>query len=191
MPLPIRSRLRLSAAILLASASLVGCSAPGPMSPTVMALPAKGENFEVFQQHEATCRQFASTQTGGESAGQHADKSAVASAVVGTGIGAAAGALFGSVTGHAGNGAAIGAGTGLLAGSLAGASRGRRAAASLQEQYNISYTQCMTANGEDVQAPIRRAVYIPPPPRIVYAPIAVYGPPPPPPPGVVVQPEGP
>lgn len=189
MPLSMRSRAKLSVALLLTSATLIGCSAPGPMSPTVMALPAKGENFEVFRQHEASCRQYASTQTGGQSAGQQADKSAVASAVVGTGIDAAAGALFGSVAGHAGNGAAIGAGTGLLAGSLAGASRGRRAAASLQEQYNISYMQCMTANGEDVQAPARRAVYIPQP-RIVYAPVAVYGPPPPP-PGVVVQPEGP
>lgn len=188
MPSPVRTGVKLSVALLLASTILIGCSAPGPMSPTVMALPAKGENFEVFQQHEASCRRYASTQTGGQSAGQQADKSAVASAVVGTGIGAAAGALFGSVTGHAGNGAAIGAGTGLLAGSVAGASRGRRAAASLQAQYNISYAQCMTANGEDVQAPERRVVYTPPP-RIVYAPVAVYGPPPPP--GVVVQPEGP
>lgn len=186
----IHSRFNLSAVIMLASTALIGCSAPGPMSPTVMALPPKRENFEVFQQHEATCRQYATTQTGGQSAGQHADKSAVASAVVGTGIGAAAGALFGSVTGHAGNGAAIGAGTGLLAGSLAGASRGRQAAASLQQQYDISYTQCMIAKGEDVQRPVpRRTVYIPPPPpRIVYAPVAVYGPPPP---GAVVQPEGP
>jgi len=180
----IHSRFKLSAAILLASTALIGCSASGPMSPTVMALPAKGENFDLFQQHEATCRQYATTQTGGQSAGQQADRNTVASAVVGTGVGAAAGALFGSVTGHAGNGAAIGAGTGLLAGSLTGASRGRQAAASLQEQYNISYTQCMTAKGEDVQPPTpRRTVYIPPPPpRIVYAPVAVYGPPPPPPP---------
>src|SRR3569833_96048 len=180
----IHSRFKLSAVFLLASTALIGCSASGPMSPTVMALPAKGENFDLFQQHEATCRQYATTQTGGQSAGQQADRNTVASAVVGTGVGAAAGALFGSVTGHAGNGAAIGAGTGLLAGSLTGASRGRQAAASLQEQYNISYTQCMTAKGEDVQPPTpRRTVYIPPPPpRIVYAPVAVYGPPPPPPP---------
>src|ERR1700749_3122482 len=112
MPSRTRSKFKLSAAILLASVVLIGCTAPGPMSPTVMALPSKGENFEIFQQHEATCRQYATAQTGGQSAGQQAQKSNVASAVVGTGVGAAAGALFGSVTGHAGCGAAIGAGTG-------------------------------------------------------------------------------
>jgi hypothetical protein len=182
--------LQLPIVALLAGAILAGCAAPGPMSPTVMALPPKGENFDVFQQHEATCRQYATTQTGGQSASQQAERSNVASAVVGTGVGAAAGALFGSVTGHAGNGAAIGAGTGLLAGSLAGASQGRRAAAFLQQKYNIAYTQCMTANGEEVQlqAP-RRTVYVPPPPPpVVYAPVPVYAAPPP---VVVMRPYGP
>lgn len=179
---------RLLLVVLLAGAMVSGCAAPAPISPTVIALPQKGENFADFQQHETTCRQFANSQTGGQSTGQQAEKSGVASAVVGTGVGAAAGALFGSVTGHAGNGAAIGAGTGLLAGSLAGVSRGRQAAASLQHKYNIAYTQCMTANGEDIQpAEPRRTVYLPPPPppRIVYAPVPVYVAPSPP---VVVVP---
>jgi hypothetical protein len=180
---------RLPLVVLLAGAIVSGCAATGPIYPTVMALPQKGENLAVFQQHETTCRQYATSQTGGQSTGQQAEKSGVASAVVGTGVGAAAGALFGSVTGHAGNGAAIGAGTGLLAGSLGGVSQGRRAAASLQQKYNIAYIQCMTANGEDIHpSEPRRTVYLSPPP-IVYAPVPVYAAPPPP--MVVMQPPAP
>lgn len=164
--------------------TLMGCAAPGPAAPTVMALPAKGESFALFTQHDATCRQYAAAQTGGRSPGQAAAKSGVGGAAMGAGIGAAAGALLGSASGHAGNGAAIGAGTGLLAGTLAGSAHGRQAAAALQNQYNVSYTQCMVANGEVIAPPqAPRVVYVPPPPaRVVYVPAPVYAVPPPPPP---------
>jgi OmpA family protein len=179
-PLPCRSRIpgMLSA---LAGLTLAGCAAREPAGPTVMALPAKGENFALFQQHDATCRQYASGQTGGRSPGQAAAQSAIAHAAIGTGIGAAAGALVGSASGHAGGGAAIGAGTGLLAGSLLGAASGRRATASTQNHYNIAYTQCMAANGENVAqpAPFAPVVYAPPP-SVVYLPAQVYAVAPPP-----------
>jgi OmpA family protein len=167
--------------------ALSGCATPRrPTGPTVMALPAQGESFEVFQQHDITCRSYASEQSGGQAPGQAATRNAVGGAVVGAGVGAAAGALIGSASGHAGNGAAIGAGSGLLAGTLLGSRSGRNAASSIQQQYNMTYTQCMVANGDRIAPPARtRMVYRPapvPPPAVIYAPVPapVYVTPPPP-----------
>lgn len=164
----------------LLGSALMSCTVPGPAGPTVMALPPKGESFAVFQQHDVTCREYATSQTVGRSPGRAATRASVGGAVAGAGLGAAAGALLGSASGHAGNGAAIGAGTGLLAGTLIGSAHGRQAASSLQERYNISYTQCMVANGEVIAspAPPRPVAYVaaPPPPPVVYVP--AYPPPP-------------
>jgi Glycine-zipper domain len=140
-----------------------------PAAPTVMALPAKGESFAVFQQHDTTCRAYASAQTGGTA------KRGIAGAVLGSGLGAAAGALLGSASGHAGGGAAIGAGTGLVAGSLLGGASARHAAAAAQQRYNIGYTQCMIASGEHIVPPAplpTPVVYAAPP--IVYVPTPAY-----------------
>ena len=122
--------------------ALAGCAAPRPASPSVLALPAPGEDWALFQQHDTTCRHYAAAQTGGQSPGQAADRSGVAGAVVGTGIGA---------------------GAGLLGGSLVGAAKGREAAAGTQKHYDIAYSQCMVANGEKIAAPAP-----PPAPTIVY-----------------------
>ena len=164
--------------------ALSGCATPRPTGPTVMALPKQGESFEVFQQHDTTCRQYAVTQTGDKSPQQTAARKVVGAAAAGAGVGAAAGALIGSASGHAGNGAAIGAGSGLLAGTLLGSASGRNAAASVQQQYNMVYTQCIVANGDRVSPPTprrTRMVYRPaPPPAVIYAPAPVYVAPPPP-----------
>lgn len=152
----------------------------GPPAPTAMALPAKGESFDLFQQHDSTCHAYAAGQTGGQTPGQSAATSGIAGAVLGTGLGAGAGALLGSASGHAGRGAAMGAGTGLLAGSLLGGASGRRAAVATQDRYNIAYTQCMVANGEQIVPPAPPPVpvaYAPPPP-VVYVPAPVYATPP-------------
>jgi hypothetical protein len=177
---------------------LSGCATQRMTEPNVVALPPQGEPFEVFQQHDVTCRQYAAAQVGGQSPGQAAAASGVTSAAAGTGIGAAAGALLGSASGHAGTGAAIGAGTGLLAGSLFGSESGRNAAASKQSHYDTAYTQCMVAKGERIappNLPPPRVVFrpMPPPPGVIYvptpgpayvaAPPPVMYPPPPPPPG--------
>jgi uncharacterized membrane protein len=82
-----------------------------------MALPAQGKSFEEFQQDDATCRQFASTQTGNVAPAQAANDSLMNSAAAGTVLGAAAGAAIGAATGNPAAGAAIGAGSGR--GSLA------------------------------------------------------------------------
>lgn len=149
---------------------LAGCAARVPAGPTVTALPAPGESFAVFQQHDASCQQYAAGHTG-VSPGQAGVRRAVTGAAVGTGLGAAAGALFGSVSGHAGAGAAIGAGAGLLSGTLLGSAAGRNTAAAVQNRYNIAYTQCMAANGERVPSPTPRpVVYAVPPSAVVYLP---------------------
>jgi len=181
MRLPSSTRRRAIAVACIVGFALMGCAAPRPIGPTVMALPPKGENFATFQQHDSSCQQYAASQIGGQSPGQAAERRGIAGAALGTGIGAAAGALLGSASGHAGGGAAIGAGTGLLAGTLLGSAHGRGAAASLQERYNVSYTQCMVANGEHIAPPAvpRPVAYVvPPPPPVVYVPAPVYPPPP-------------
>jgi Glycine-zipper domain len=173
--------------------ALAGCATQRPPAPTVLALPAAGESFALFQQHETTCRQYALAQTGGQSPGQAGAQNGLASAALGTGIGAAAGALLGSASGHAGNGAAIGAGTGLLAGSMVGSASGRSAATSAQNSYNLSYTQCMVANGERVEPPpsAPAVVYRAPPPPVIYMAPPAYLVPVPPAPAAVMPPPPP
>ena len=67
-----------------------------------------------------------------------------------------------------GTGAAIGAGSGLLVGTAVGANRGEAAGRTAQQQYDISYQQCMYAKGNLVpgmaQPPRRVQRSIPPPP---------------------------
>jgi hypothetical protein len=181
------SRNGLLAGVVAGILSLCGCaSAPRQISPTVMALPAKGETFVVFQHHDAVCRQFAAERVGAAPPSQVAANRTAAGAAVGAGVGAAAGALFGSASGHAGRGAAVGAGTGLLAAVLAGSARGRARAAAIQQSYDMAYTQCMVANGERVEEPARSSVIYAVPVRTVIVPAAPYAaapyPPPPPPP---------
>lgn len=162
----------------LSSGGLLAISActTVPTGPTVLVLPAEGKPFEQFKADDVECRQFASSQIGGETASSAVVDSGVRTAAVGTVIGAAAGA---AMTG--GRGTGMGAGMGLAMGSMAGAGSASASAYSLQQRYNIGYEQCMYAKGDRVPAleryaPRRAPAYIPPPPP---------GMPPPPPPGVV------
>jgi hypothetical protein len=162
---------------LAAALALGGCVAPPPQGPAVVAMPEEGKNYAQFQQEDGYCRQAASQSIGGHSAAQAANDSAVGSAVAGTAIGAAAGALLGAAAGNAGAGAAIGAGSGLLVGSAAGAGNARYSAGAMQRRYDITYTQCMTSYGNNVQgyAGPRRYQYGYPPPAGYYP---AYPPPP-------------
>ena len=143
---------RAISALGVVSVLAVSACAVAPQGPTVMALPQQGKPFEVFQQDDATCRGYATQQTGGANAQQAANNSAVGSAVVGTALGAAAGAAIGSVGGAAGAGAAIGGATGLLAGSAVGANNAAYAGGNVQAQYDTAYTQCMYAKGNTVRS---------------------------------------
>lgn len=180
-------RLRPIAWTVAAALPLAGCAtAPRQTSPTVLALPASGESFVIFQQHDQLCRQYAAARVSAPP-GLVAANRAAAGAAVGAGVGAAAGALIGSASGHAGGGAALGAGTGLLAGLLGGSVHGRARAVAVQRSYDMAYTQCMVGNGERVEEPARaRVVYAVPAgvvtPAVSYPPPPPPFPPPPPPP---------
>lgn len=132
--------------------ALSACAVAPPQGPSVMALPQQGKPFEVFQQDDAICRNFASQQTGGASAAQAANNSAVGSALIGTALGAGVGAALGSVGGAVGAGAAIGGATGLLAGSAIGAGNAQAAGGNVQARYDTAYTQCMYSKGDTVQS---------------------------------------
>lgn len=167
--------------IAVATLALVGACAVTPDGPSVMALPGSGKTFDQFQFDDASCRNFALAQVGGNTANQAAADAAVRSAALGTAVGAVAGAAIGGR-----DGAAVGAGTGLLFGSAAGSNAAYGSSGALQRRYDNAYIQCMYAKGQKV--PVSRAymqgrigdsgarsapAYPPPPP----------GKPPPPPPG--------
>src|SRR5208282_4344289 len=115
----------------------------------VMALPGSGKSFDQFQADDAVCRQWASQQIG-QSPQETANQNTVTGAAVGTVIGAGLGAAIGAASGHAGTGAAIGAGSGLLVGTASGANAGRVYGWEAQRRYDIAYTQCMYAKGNQV-----------------------------------------
>ena len=161
-----------SALGILSVLAVSACAVAPPQGPSVMALPAQGKPFAAFQQDDATCRGYATQQTGGASAAQAANGSAVGSAALGTALGAGLGAALGSVGGAVGAGAAIGGATGLLAGSAIGANNAQAAGGNVQARYDTAYTQCMYSKGDSVQsAPTGYATGYPP----GYYPAPYYG----------------
>lgn len=173
----------------LACAGLLAACAAEPIGPTVQVLPAQNKPFEVFQQEQATCKQYASQQIAGQA--DAANNRGVGAAVLTTALGAGLGAAIGG-----GHGAAIGAAGGGLVGADIGAGQSAGADRSIQHQYNLAYSQCMYAKGDQVVNYQRPRVYYtaPPPPPVYYAapppPPAYYpAPPPPPPPGYYPPPQ--
>jgi len=165
---------------------LLGGCVSMPNGPSVMVLPGSDKSFDQFRADDMECRQFASSQAGGSTAEQAQTDSAIKSAAVGTAVGALAGAIVG---GH--RSAAAGAGTGLIIGGVAGAGAGNSSGRSLQQRYDIGYTQCMYAKGHKIPTTgrfenTRRPVssYTPPPAAQAVPPPPPPGSPPPPPPSV-------
>ncbi|MBO9538258.1 glycine zipper family protein [Herbaspirillum sp.] len=165
--------------------ALGGCVSV-PTGPSVMAMPGKGKSYEQFRADQAQCQQYAQDAIGGQA--QQTQNSVTNSAAVGTAVGAVAGALVGAASGNAGAGAAIGAGGGLLVGSAAGSNAAAGGNYSMQQRYDMTYTQCMYSKGNQVESQRqvttytyypRRYYYAPPPPPGYYGPPPVYyGPPP-------------
>ena len=137
--------------------TLTGC-ATAPQGPTVAVMPGPNKPFEVFQQDQILCKDYANSQVAGnaEKANQRALGAAAIGTILGAGLGAAAGG---------GRGAAIGAGAGAAVGTGVGAGSSYDQNLSIQQRYDIAYQQCMYAKGNQVPG-----YYAPPPP-----------PPPPPP----------
>ena len=127
----------------LASVALLSGCASVPLGPTVQVMPAANKPFQVFEQDQMECKQYAQSQVQGQS--QAANQRAVGTAVVGTALGAAVGALMGG-----GRGAGVGAGLGGVVGSGVGASGSQSTQYSIQMQYDNAYSQCMYAHGNQV-----------------------------------------
>jgi len=145
-------------------------------------MPAANKPFEVFQQDQATCKQFAAEQVSGQA--DSANERAIGTGLLGGVLGAGLGAVIGG-----GRGAGVGAAAGGVLGTVVGSGNSQSSQGGIQQQYDNAYSQCMYAKGNQVAPPpvrtvIQPTIIYPAPPPVVYAPPpAVYYPPPPPPPG--------
>ena len=141
-------RLTKRAAAVLTPVLLLCACAAEPLGPTVAVMPAPGKPFDVFQGDQALCKDFASQQVRGGA--QQANNNQVGTAVIGTLLGAGLGAAIGG-----GRGAAIGAGAGALGGTVVGAGPAGQAQYSLQQRYDLAYSQCMYSRGNQVPGAMR------------------------------------
>ena len=147
-----RIKLYITMAVVSYATILSGCQTM-PSGPNVAVMPAPGKPFDLFQQEDQQCRNFAANSVG--PAAQAANDSAVGAAVIGTALGAAVGAIGGRGHGRAvGTGAAVG----LAGGSLFGGSYAQDASYSLQRRYDIAYEQCMYSNGNQLPQPQQQRV---------------------------------
>ena len=142
----------------LTLAALLSTGAAAQMAPTIQVMPAPNKPFPIFQQDDANCRQWASSQTAG--AQQQANGQVAGGLIGGATLGAGIGAAFGG-----GRGAAIGAGSGAIAGTAVGADASAQTQAMAQQQYDNAYGQCMYSRGNQVPGYQAPAAAPPPPPR--------------------------
>ena len=149
--------------------ALSACAIPVPVGPQVVALPPKGGDYAYFQQQDAACRQNAAASTGYANPALAGNQAAAGTVVLGTLAGAGLGAALGAVAGNPGAGAAIGAGTGALISGGVAANAGAGSFYGVQRQYDITYAQCMTSAGNEVQFPDSGV-------ELAYAPPPYYGP---------------
>lgn len=159
--------------IAMVSLSLFAGCATAPLGPTVQVMPAPGKPFDLFQQEQKECQDYAFQKMGGQDAVDSANRSAAVKGVLGALIGTATGAVLGSAVGNAGTGAGIGAGAGILGGTTAGANSSANSTYQLQRLYDMAYMQCMYSKGNQVPgmqaapsvAPTSAVVPLPPPPQ--------------------------
>ncbi len=149
------SSIKINHAVLMGVLLLGGCVQP-PMGPTIAVMPAPHKPFDVFQNDQLVCKDYANQQVAGGA--QQANNQQVLTGVAGTVLGAGLGAAIGG-----GRGAAIGAASGATAGTLYGAGGAQYAQMSLQQQYDLAYAQCMYGHGN--QVPGFAPAYSSPPPR--------------------------
>ena len=140
---------RSASIVSVAAGLLMTACATVPTGPSVMVLPANGKSFEQFQADDAVCRQW-SLQQVGVTTKQTLVGNTVGGAAIGTAVGAAAGAAIGAAAGSPATGAAVGAGAGLLGGTAIGASAGSSGQDTVQRRYDMTYMQCMYAQGNQV-----------------------------------------
>jgi deoxyxylulose-5-phosphate synthase len=129
----------------LTLASLLSACVSAPTGPTVAVMPREGKPFDLFQQEDLYCRNFAANSV--KDTSEAALKEGATSAAIGAALGAVAGAVI-----QGGNHANVGtgAGVGLLGGAAMGAMNSSGKQNQAQVQYNIAYQQCMYAKGNQV-----------------------------------------
>jgi len=127
---------------LLAAVLLAGC-ATQPMGPTARVMPAPGKPFEVFAADQTQCKQYADGEVAGGAAMSNMKQlgTAALSTALGGGLGAAV---------HGARGAEIGGSLGSIAGAGLGARGSAGDQAGLQGRYDLAYSQCMYARGNQV-----------------------------------------
>jgi hypothetical protein len=155
-------------------AFLSACVSSAPTGPSVAVMPAQGKPFEVFQQDQAICKDYAGREVGID-VNSAAQSEVVQGGVAGAVLGAAAGVALGDNS----RAAATGAGIGAVMGTAVGAGNAQRLSSDMQRRYDIAYEQCMYAKGNQLPqaAPsyyteIRTVerVNVPPPPPARYPP---------------------
>jgi len=158
--------------VMAVAVALSGC-APAAVAPSVPVMPGPGKPPDQFNAYQAACQSYASAQVAPLTA--QANNQAVGSALLTTVLGAGIGAAIGG-----GRGAAYGAAGGALLGTTAAAQGSSIAGMGIQQQYDIFYSQCMYARGNQVPGFTPNMYAIPPYPGP--GPGAPPPPPPPPPP---------
>jgi hypothetical protein len=129
-------------ATLVAATLLSGCASP-PMGPTAIVMPASGKPFEAFAQDQTMCKQFADGQVdnGADMSNLRQIGTVAVSTLLGGGLGAA---LRGA------HGAEIGSAMGAITGAAMGGRGSAHDQNGLQNRYNLAYSQCMYARGNQV-----------------------------------------
>jgi hypothetical protein len=135
---------------------LAGC-ATKPTGPTIAVMPGPNKPFELFQQDQILCKDYANGQVSGDA--ERANNRALGAAAIGTVLGAGLGAAVGG-----GRGAAIGAGSGAVVGTGVGMGSSYDQNMSIQQRYDIAYSQCMYSRGNQVPGYASAAPPPPPPP---------------------------
>lgn len=146
-----------TAAAILAPALLLSACAQTPMGPTVAVMPGPNKPFEVFQGDQVMCKQYAEGQVAGQA--ENENLRAGGAALLTTALGAGLGAAIGG-----GRGAAIGAASGALGGTGIGAMTSDRGNQTIQQRYDIAFSQCMYSRGNQVPGyapPVTETPYTP------------------------------
>lgn len=132
-----------AATALMAPILLLSACAQTPMGPTVAVMPGPNKPFDVFQTDQIACKQYAEAEVAGQA--QNENMRAVGAAALTTALGAGLGAAIGG-----GRGAGIGAASGALGGAGIGAMASDRGNQTIQQRYDIAFSQCMYTRGNQV-----------------------------------------
>ncbi len=141
-----RLHLQIGAA-LVATISLTAC-VPPPAAPTIPVAPGPNKTLDRFDADQAACQGYAAAQISPAVAA--ANSQSIGGALLGAALGAGLGAGIGAAAGNAGRGAAIGAASGGALGIMGNVGAAPSQEELLQQQYNITYAQCMVAHGNSV-----------------------------------------